>query len=1431
MRLYCSIILLLATIAPLSAGSMADPAVDDYNLRFGSQVFNADYQFTTNLLLVEGAQGLTNMGSANIKLYLGFGYLTAYNGPTNAPSPAPGITNLTQLARDEPSWRKVYDMPFKNYFQWCYTFANPAWADGMSTAEKQAEYNEIYNLTAYFLTNYNNSGKTFYLGNWEADGMLGYYSGQGGPQFTNNPNPVIIRGMIDYFNTRQQAIDDAKRATPHTNVNVYYYVEVNNVTDAMYAPADRNQYVINAVVPYLTNLDYVAWSNYSGSDQGGQAQSNMLNYVQAHLPTNKAAVIPGKRVFVTEFSFGAQNFIAATNQEPYVRKAVQRFLNWGCPFTYQWEFYGNLDGTNTNDQYWLIAPDGSKTPCFYFYHNYYNKAKLLLGLFKQVNGRLPTDTEYQNLLSPYFNQPCLTPVSLTLANGAWNSTSSNSATISGTLTQGVYGQDWARVSLCWGTADGSTNNAVWQNVTVLGTNSTFGAAMFTATLSNLTPAMVYYYSFYATNQSGSAWSPASTKSIAPVPPTGIITIPGNGLMTLSWPAVGGATGYRVKQSAGYAGGPYTLIGSPTSNAFTNTGLTNGVTYYYVVSSTNANGEGVNSLEVSATAISLTNVVDNFDDNVQATGRNSWQTYGTGQIVNGFWLTLNTTTSAVPKSITFTPNLAVGGSYDVYLSWPGSTYVGTVAPVDVNYLGGTATLSVNQSVNGGGWNYLGRYNFSYGMAGSVRLHNDGANGNMDADAVEFVPVNVSPLAPVLSATAGNLGQVALTWNVPASATGYNVKRGLVAGGPYAIIASIATNNFADTNVVAGTGYYYVVTATNANGESPLSNEAATTPSLIVDNADLTGVTIVGAWSASSSTPGYYGTNYLLDGNTGATGGKSVRFTPNLSATGTYAVYLRWTANANRASNTPVDLIFNGGTNTFSVNQQTNGGLWVWLGNFNFAAGSSGSVLVRNDGANGYVVADAMQFVLATPLPSTPVQLAATTGNGWVNLSWKANSGATSYNVKRSTDAGPFITIANTSGNSFADSTVANGMTYNYVVSALNNAGESSNSLSVVATPNCLMLAPTWLNALANATNTQVSLAWNSPVGALSFNVKRSTTSGGPYITLSNLFLTSFVDTNVVKGTVYFYVVSAITPCGEGSNSTEIATTPGIVVDNADSTGVTITGSWFVGASAGYYGINYLQDANAGGGKSVRFTPTLPVAGNYDVYLWWVASGNRATNEPVDVVFSNGTNTFSVDQTSNGSSWNYLGTFAFNAGTGGHVLVRDDGASGYVIADAVQFVLDTPAPSVPSNLTATGGINSVALVWQSAASASLYNVKRAPASAGTYVTIGSTTGTNYVDGNVTNGVTYYYKTSSVNGWGESSNSAFASATPVALVLDLSLTNNGLVVTWPASAAGYTLQAATSLTAPVNWMPQFTVSNGQTTAVLATTNAMMFYQMRSP
>src|SRR5271170_86326 len=59
--------------------------------------------------------------------------------------------------------------------------------------------------------------------------------------------------------------------------------------------------------------------------------------------------------------------------------------------------------------------------------------------------------------------------------------------------------------------------------------------------------------------------------------------------------------------------------------------------------------------------------------------------------------------------------------------------------------------------------------------------------------------------------------------------------------------------------------------------------------------------------------------------------------------------------------------------------------------------------------------------------------------------------------------------------------------------------------------------------ATAGNAQVSLVWNASTGATSYNVKRSTISGGPYATISSPMVTGFVDANVVNGTKYFYVV--------------------------------------------------------------------------------------------------------------------------------------------------------------------------------------------------------------------------------------------------------------------------------------------------------------------
>jgi hypothetical protein len=84
-----------------------------------------------------------------------------------------------------------------------------------------------------------------------------------------------------------------------------------------------------------------------------------------------------------------------------------------------------------------------------------------------------------------------------------------------------------------------------------------------------------------------------------------------------------------------------------------------------------------------------------------------------------------------------------------------------------------------------------------------------------------------------ATPGD-GQVSLAWTASPEpdVTGYHVYRGTASGGPYALVASVASPGHVNAGLHNGTTYFFVVTAVDAAFESHYSAEVSATPAPVV-----------------------------------------------------------------------------------------------------------------------------------------------------------------------------------------------------------------------------------------------------------------------------------------------------------------------------------------------------------------------------------------------------------------------------------------------------------------------------------------------------------------------------------------------------------------------------------------------------------------------
>jgi fibronectin type 3 domain-containing protein len=711
----------------------------------------------------------------------------------------------------------------------------------------------------------------------------------------------------------------------------------------------------------------------------------------------------------------------------------------------------------------------------------------------------------------------------------------------------------------------------------------------------------YYYVVSAVNGGGesadSAEAGAMTLSAPPAAPTGLTATLGQNQVTLNWTAPPAATSYTVKRST-TSGGPYTTVAESVTDAtYTDTGLSNGVTYYYVVSAANINGSGPDSAEVSATP---SNVVVHlkFDESggalaTDVSGRANHATLlGSPTFSPGvFGNTLNLPATAaqyarLPSGVTggltdFTVSTWI--KVNAFANWQrifdfgsGTTnymflttqYAGSAAKlrfgirtpsvaeqtVSGNAIalvadawthlavvrsGTTVSLYVNGSLAGSGTialnpanlgvttqNYLGKSQwpdpYLNAALDDFRLYSHAMSASEIAAFAQ--PAAGAPMQ--LTAAPGD-GQTTLAW-LPNATTTYAVKRSTTSGGPYSTVAEgLTALTYTDTGLTNGLTYYYVVSGANAQGPGPDSAEVSATPSSLGLHLkfDESGGTV----AADSSGRARHAT--LVNAPT--------------FGVGKLDNALNFPATTSQYATLPSGVV--SGLTDFTVSTWIKVNAFAtWQRIFDFGSATNNymflttqytptapnnaklrfairTATVAEQSVSGTIalVADVWTHVAVTRTGTT-VRLyvnGALAGSGTIALN-PSDLGTTTLNyLGKSQFNDPYLNAA-----------LDDFRLYSQALSA----SEIALYASPLAAPQNLAAAPGPLS---------LDLSWSAVPNATSYTVKYSTTSGGPYTTLSaGLPSTTQLHSGLNHGTTYYYVVSAANSVYESPASAELAAMP-------------------------------------------------------------------------------------------------------------------------------------------------------------------------------------------------------------------------------------------------------------------------------------------------
>jgi len=651
-------------------------------------------------------------------------------------------------------------------------------------------------------------------------------------------------------------------------------------------------------------------------------------------------------------------------------------------------------------------------------------------------------------------------------------------------------------------------------------------------------------------------SPNYSNNGSPAAPQGLSAAAGNAQVALTWTASAGATSYNILRGT-TTGGETALSSGITGTTYNDTAVTNGSTYYYEVVA--VNGSGSSGVSNEATALPTGTVP------VPAAPTGLSATAGNTQVVLAWTASSGATSYNISRSTS-----------------PGSETLMTSGMVSTSY----KDTSV---VNGTTYYYkVAAVNTSGTSAGSNEASASPSSGS--------APIPAAPTG--LSATAGN-AKVTLTWTASAGATSYNVLRGTSSGSEISITSGITSTSYTDSTVVNGTTYYYQVVAVNGSGSSGDSNEAVASPTTgVVAPTAPTGLSATAgnlqnvlAWSASSGATSY---NILRGTSAGSetlltSGISSTTYTDSTVVNGT--TYYYEVAAVNSAGTS-------GNSNEASATPTVGGGALPspWLntdigpvGTKGSSTYSGGTFTLSGAGSGPYYVPDALQFAYQIVTgDSTIIARVATQANssqyahagviirdslatnaGFADMNMYPNGGGALFQYRGDTGfantiwgkgTAPYWLKLTRSGNTFTGYVSPDGITWTTVgtttvnmsatayiglfqASATNTAASATfDNVSVTSASGASTAPSTPTNLAATAGNAAVTLKWSASTGATSYKILRGTSTGSETTLTTGVATTSYTDSAVTNGTIYYYEVEAVNAAGSSGASNEVNATP-------------------------------------------------------------------------------------------------------------------------------------------------------------------------------------------------------------------------------------------------------------------------------------------------